>query len=91
MAAPPNNDDPSSRFSFDDSPQGQANLGASANPQQQRRPDRNRQVEGETLGDQIVDEVDDALGCSNRLIGCSFWLLTLPFRVVWKVIQAVTD
>jgi hypothetical protein len=45
----------------------------------------------ESLGDQIIEEVDDALGISNRLLGCSLWLLTLPFRLIGKLIGFVMD
>jgi hypothetical protein len=85
---PPNNDNPSSRFSFENQPPNQPNVP----PQnQQPYPAYGYREEPETFKDQVLEEVDDALGCSNRLIGCSLSLVTLPFRLVWRVIQAVTD
>lgn len=95
-ALPPNNDDPSSRFSFDDQPPRQQPFGVNIPPQNaqvERRtffnPGKNDQTG--SLREDIIEEVDDALGITDRLLGCSWWMLTLPFRLVWKVIQAVTD
>ena len=87
-APPPNDDNPSSRFSFENQPPNQAKV-----PPQNQQPYKayGDQGEPETFKDQVVDEVDDALGCSNRLIGCSISLATLPFRLVWKVIQGFDD
>ncbi len=39
----------------------------------------------------IADEIDDALGISDKLIGCSWWLLTLPFRLIWNLIEGIFD
>jgi hypothetical protein len=90
---PPNNDDPSSRFSFDDPQPKQQAFGVNIPPQNQppRRRFFDAKQERESVREQIVDEVGDALGIADRLFGCSFWLLTLPFRVVWKVIRFVSD
>jgi hypothetical protein len=93
-ATPPQNDDPSSRFSFDDPAPGQASFGANVPAQNQQRHNpyaHGYREEPDSFKDVVLDEVDDALGITNRLLGCSWWLLTLPFRLIWKVIEAVTD
>lgn len=80
-APPPNHDNPSSRFAFEDSQR----------PRQKRKRKNRDSYEGETIAEQVLWEVDDALGCSNRLFGCVLSLITLPFRLVWNVIEAVMD
>lgn len=86
-AQPPDADNPSQRYSFENQPPNQANVPQSQQPYKAY----GYQGEPETFKDQVLEEVDDAMGCSERLIGCSISLVTLPFRLVWKVIEAVTD
>ena len=86
---PSHNDDPSSRYSFDQPAPDQQVFGARTTPQNQPYLiPSNRSAEQATVGDEIVDMVDDTFGISNRLIGCSLSLVTLPFRLLWRVIEA---
>lgn len=89
-SSPPSNpNDPSARFSFDDVPPQPPVFGVSGTPYQPQR--QNTSDDTESLGDDIVEAVDDTLGISNRLIGCSIWLFLLPFRIIWKIIVFLTD
>jgi hypothetical protein len=63
----------------------------SAPPMSAGRKQTSPRVNNDSEGIDMVEEIDDALGISNRLIGCSFWLLTLPFRFAGKIIGFIMD
>jgi hypothetical protein len=56
-------------------------------------PSKRRQTEeeDESVGQAILDEVDDAFGISDKAFGCARTLLFLPFRIIWKLIDWITD
>lgn len=57
------------------------------------RPPRRRAhtEEDETVGEAILGEVDDAFGVTDKATGCIWALVKLPFRLVWKLIDVITD
>jgi hypothetical protein len=58
-------------------------------PQQQAQRKRKPTEEDESLSEEVLDEIDEGLGCSERLLGCGWSLIRLPFRLVWKVISEI--
>jgi hypothetical protein len=64
----------------------------SANYPLDQQPRKRRHTEeDETVGEAILDEVDDAFGLAEKATGCIWALIKLPFRIVWKLIDAITD
>lgn len=74
---PPDNNDPYP-YSFDDQ-----------QPPQQRR--RKHQEEDESLGETILDEIDEGLGISSGLLGCAWSILMLPIRFIGKIFGFIGD
>jgi len=72
---PPDNNDPYP-YSFDDQP-----------PQRKRK----YEEEDESIGESILEEIDEGLGISSGLSGCAWSLLMLPFRIIGKIIGFVGD
>lgn len=94
MSVPPpqDNNDPSSRYSFDYStpnPYGPTDF--QQQPMNPYRPTTHVDTDTESVGDVLLDELDEGLGITERAIGCSWWLFTLPFRLVWKIIGSFFD
>ena len=85
---PPDNNDPYP-YSFDDSQQPAPRRTQPPPQQPQRR--RKNEEEDESVGEEILDEIDDALGISNRVFGCGWWLLTLPIRMISKIFGFIGD
>jgi hypothetical protein len=53
---------------------------------------RKRQTEeDESVGEALLDEIDDSLGLTAKAAGCIWALIRLPFRIIWKLIDAITD
>lgn len=53
-------------------------------PGSKRKPNE----EDESLTEAVLDE---GFGCSQRLFGCGWSPVSLPFRLVWKVISEIFD
>lgn len=52
---------------------------------------RKTETEDESLGETLLDEADDAFDLSGKVVGCVWWMSRLPFRIVWKLVDAITD
>jgi hypothetical protein len=82
----PNNDN-RNRASFGQQP----SQPSEAYPMAQPPPKRRQVEEDESVGEAILEEIDDSLGISEKAFGCAKTLLFLPFRIVWKLIDWMTD
>jgi hypothetical protein len=60
-------------------------------PRQPQRTRRNTYEEDESVKEEIIEEIDDALGISNRIMGCGWSLITLPFRFIGKIFGFIGD
>ncbi|KXK23618.1 MAG: hypothetical protein UZ15_CFX003000567 [Chloroflexi bacterium OLB15] len=93
-ASPPNNNDPYP-FDFDSSsappPPQTGTTPFQANPANKSAHYYGHYSDEPSVKADIVDEIDDALGISDRMFGCGWSLLTLPFRLVWSVIEGIFD
>ena len=47
--------------------------------------------EGETLGDLVLDTLTDGFDVPQRMLGCAWWSMTLPFRLLGKIIGIFFD
>lgn len=74
---PSDNNDPYP-YSFDDQ-----------QPPQQGR--RRHTEEDESLGESILEEIDEGFDVSGRLLGCVWSLLTLPIRFIGKIFGFIGD
>jgi hypothetical protein len=93
---PPSPDDPSSRYSFDDPPRQQQPQQTYNNPTAweenpliYNHPRYNPQ--DFSVQEEVIDAVDDTFGISNRLLGCAWWSITLPFRMIGKIFDVIGD
>jgi|GEM_PF-3543836 hypothetical protein len=94
MSTPPSSpDDPSNRYTFDDPSRQQQ-------PQQPYPPPQDNPLiynhprynpQNFSIQEEVIDAVDDTFGISNRLLGCAWWSITLPFRLIGKVFEFVLD
>ncbi|MBE2184694.1 MAG: hypothetical protein IAE89_14790 [Anaerolineae bacterium] len=92
-APPPNNNDPYP-FDFDSASSQSPPLTPppfEANPANKSAYYYGHYYEEPSVKADIADEIDDALGISDKLLGCSWWLLTLPFRLIWNLIEGIFD
>lgn len=55
------------------------------------QPKRRYTEDDEPAGEAILSEVDDAFGITEKAAGCIWALVKLPFRLIWKLIDAITD
>lgn len=84
MAAPPEYDP--------NDPQRQPPNVYTGTPEEQRRWNQKRRTEeDDSLVEDVLDEVDEGFGCSQRLFGCAWQLVTLIPRLGWRVISEIFD
>lgn len=57
-------------------------------PQQAKRK-RKHDEEDESLTEDVLDEIDERLGCSQRLLGWS--VITWLPRLLWKIVSEIFD
>ncbi len=91
MATPPQQDptDPYP-YQFDEHEQ-PPNVYVGTPDEQRKWQQKKRNEEDDSLAESVLDELDEGLGCSNRLLGCAWQLITLLPRLVWKVISEIFD
>ena len=82
-------------YSFDDEtrpPTVHAGTSETGTPEERRKWEQKRRAEqDDSLTEDVLETIDDGLGCSNRLFGCVWSLGTLPFRLVWRIIGSFFD
>lgn len=58
----------------------------SASPRRRRRTE-----EDESVGDLLIDEIDETFNISGRLLGCAWTLISLPFRFIGRLFGFLDD
>lgn len=84
MAAPPEYDP--------NDPQRQPPNVYRGTPEEQRKwQQQKRREEDDSLVEDVLDEMDSGFGCSQRLFGCVWQLVTFLPRLLWRVISEIFD
>ncbi len=52
---------------------------------------RRNTEEDQSVKEDVLEEIDDAFGISNRLLGCGWWLILLPVRLIAKIFGFIGD
>lgn len=73
---PPENNDPYP-YSFDN--------------QQPPPPHRQTYEEDESVGEAILDEIDEGFNISGKLSGCGWSIVALPLRIIGDIIEGIFD